>query len=147
MSEPIAFRVMNEIGIIDQLGSTLFERSMPFDLTLPQFTVLNHFVRLGDGRTPVELASAFQVTKATITSTLQRLERKGFVKSTPDANDGRSKRITITASGRKARDRSIKAIEHHLAALETAVGKRHLEAVVPVLTALRTFLDRQRDGD
>jgi DNA-binding MarR family transcriptional regulator len=147
MSDPIAFRVMNEIGIIDQLGSTLFERSMPFDLTLPQFTILNHFVRLGDGRTPVELASAFQVTKATITSTLQKLERKGFVKSTPDANDGRSKRITITASGRKARDQSIKAIEHNLAALETAVGKRQLEAVLPVLTALRTFLDRKRDGD
>ena len=146
MSDPIAFRIMNEIGIIDQLGSTLFERSMPFDLTLPQFTVLNHFVRLGDGRTPVELASAFQVTKATITSTLQRLERKGFVKSTPDANDGRSKRITITASGRKARDQAVKAIEHHLAALETAVGKRELEAALPVLAALRTFLDRQRDG-
>jgi DNA-binding MarR family transcriptional regulator len=147
MPDPLAFRVMNEIGIIDRLGSTLFERSMPHGLTLPQFTVLNHFVRLGDGRTPVELANAIQVTKATMTSTLQKLERKGFVTSSPDANDGRSKRIAITASGRKARDQSIKAIEHHLAALETAIGKRKLEAVLPVLAALRTFLDRQRDGD
>jgi DNA-binding MarR family transcriptional regulator len=147
MPDPLAFRVMNEIGIIDQLGSTLFERSMPHGLTLPQFTVLNHFVRLGDDRSPVELANAIQVTKATMTSTLQKLERKGFVTSTPDATDGRSKRIAITASGRKARDQSIKAIGHHLLALETAIGRRQLEAVLPVLAALRIFLDRQRDGD
>ena len=120
---------------------------MPFGLTLPQFVVLNHFVRVGGHRSPVELASAIQVTKATMTSTLQRLERKGFVTSEPDATDGRSKRIAITASGRKARDQSIKAIEHHLAALETTIGKKQLEAVLPVLAALRTFLDRQRDGD
>ena len=54
MTDPLAFRVMNEIGIIDQLGSTLFERSMPHGLTLPQFVVLNHFVRVGDDRSPVE---------------------------------------------------------------------------------------------
>ena len=91
MSDPLAFRVMNEIGIIDQLGSTLFERSMPFGLTLPQFVVLNHFVRVGGHRSPVELASAIQVTKATMTSTLQRLERKGFVTSEPDERmDARS---------------------------------------------------------
>lgn len=45
MSDRVAFRVMNEIGIIDQLGTTLFERAMPHGLTLPQFIVLNHFVR------------------------------------------------------------------------------------------------------
>ena len=147
MPDPIAFRVMNEIGIIDQLGSTLFERAMPFGLTLPQFVVLNHFVRVGGDRSPVELASAIQVTKATMTSTLQRLERKRFITSAPDVKDGRSKRIAITASGRKARDQSIKAIERHLLALENAIGKRQLEAMLPVLAALRTFLDRQRDGD
>jgi DNA-binding MarR family transcriptional regulator len=108
---------------------------------------LNHFVRVGGDRSPVELASAIQVTKATMTSTLQRLERKRFITSVPDAKDGRSKRIAITASGRKARDQSIKAIEHHLFALETAIGRRQLETVLPVLAALRTFLDRQRDAD
>jgi hypothetical protein len=46
MSEdPLAFRVFNEIGIIEQLSRNLFERVLPDGLTLPQFTVLNHFVR------------------------------------------------------------------------------------------------------
>ncbi len=144
MSDPIAFRIMNEIGIIDQLGTTLFERAMPHGLTLPQFVVLNHFVRLGVERTPLELAEAIQVTKATMTSTLQRLDAKGFITATPDPKDGRSKRIAITASGRAARDDSIKAIAHHLRDMEQALGQENLQAALPLLAKLRSFLDERR---
>lgn len=145
MPDPIAFRIMNEIGIIDQLGTTMFERAMPYGLTLPQFVVLNHFVRIGGDRSPVELAHALQVTKATMTSTLQRLEAKGFISSTPDLTDGRSKRISITAEGRAARDQSIKAIEHDLAAMEAALGTTEMQSALPFLVTLRTFLDRRRN--
>jgi DNA-binding MarR family transcriptional regulator len=144
MSDPIAFRVMNEIGIIDQLGTTLFERSLPHGLTLPQFVVLNHFVRLGVDRTPVELAEAIQVTKATMTSTLQRLEAKGFVGVTPDPKDGRSKRVAITAKGRAARADSLKAMSGQLAEMEAEIGLAKLEAVLPLLAKLRAFLDQRR---
>ncbi len=146
MSDPIAFRVLNEIGIINQLATTIFERSLPHGLTLAQFTVLNHFVRLGGTRSPGELASAFQVTKATITTTLQRLEVKGFVTSTPDATDGRSKRIGITDAGREAYKQSIEAVEHDLATLEVAIGGETLSGILPPLIALRSFLDRRRNG-
>jgi DNA-binding MarR family transcriptional regulator len=94
MQDPLAFRVLNEIGIIDQLGTTLFERAMPHGLTVPQFVVLNHFVRLGGDKTPMALAEALQVTKATMTSTLQRLEQKGFIAVTPDPHDGRGRAAT-----------------------------------------------------
>jgi DNA-binding MarR family transcriptional regulator len=144
MPDPLAFRVMNEIGIIDQLGTTLFERAMPHGLTLPQFIVLNHFVRLGGGRSPVELAAAIQVTKATMTSTLQRLDAKGFIGMTPDPDDGRSKRVAITDQGRAARDDAIQAIAHHLRDMETEIGAADFEAALPFLAKLRTFLDRRR---
>lgn len=146
MQDPVAFRVMNEIGIIDQLGRTLFERAMPHGLTVPQFVVLNHFVRLGGDRSPLELARAFQVTKATMTSTLQRLEAKGFIVATPDPDDGRAKRIAITATGRKVRYQAIAAIADDLAEIEKAIGGRKLEAALPFLASLRTFLDRRRNA-
>jgi DNA-binding MarR family transcriptional regulator len=144
MADPVAFRVMNEIGIIDQLGTTLFERSMPHGLTLPQFIVLNHFVRLGGERTPLALAQAIQVTKATMTSTLQRLLVKGFISSVPDATDGRSKRITITQEGRAAREDAIQAIAQHLSDMERVVGIEDMQAALPFLIKLRSFLDTQR---
>jgi len=146
MPDPIAFRVMNEIGIIDQLGRTLFERAMPHGLTVPQFVVLNHFVRLGGDRSPLELARAFQVTKATMSSTLQRLEAKGFIVATPDPEDGRAKRIAITATGRRVRYQAIAAIADDLAEIEKAIGGRKLETALPFLVSLRTFLDRRRNA-
>lgn len=145
MSNPIAFRVMNEIGIIDQLGTTLFERSMPHGLTLPQFVVLNHFVRLGVDRSPLELADALQVTKATMTSTLRRLEGKKFVSVSPNPKDGRAKRVAITAAGRYARDDAIHAIAPELADIETAIGQGALEGLLPLLAKLRAFLDQRRN--
>jgi DNA-binding MarR family transcriptional regulator len=147
MTEPIAFRIMNEIGIIQQLASTLLERELPHGLTLSQFVVLNHFVRLGGSRSPNELARAMQVTKATMTSTLQRLEAKGFISVVPDPKDGRAKRVSITEAGRKARTRSVDAITPHLAELTRAIGAAKLESLLPALSEVRTYLDRQRSED
>lgn len=40
--DPDLFRMFTEIGIINQLATTLFERTMPHDLTVAQFSLLNH---------------------------------------------------------------------------------------------------------
>ena len=147
MSDSIAFRVMTEIGIIHQLGSTLLERGLPDNLTMPQFAVLNHLARLGGEHSPVELARAMQVTKATMSSTLGRLESKGLVTSAPDPNDGRSRRIAISAAGRKARERAIRSVAPHIAAIEREIGVAALEAALPLLMKVRAFLDQRRDED
>jgi DNA-binding MarR family transcriptional regulator len=147
MSDSLAFQFMTEIGIIHQLGSTVMERSLIDGLTLPQFAVLNHLVRSGHHQSPVELARAMQVTKATMSSTLGRLERKGFVTSDPDPHDGRSRRIAMTAKGRKGRDRAIAAIATHIASVEKEIGINALAAGLPLLRKLRQVLDAQRGED
>jgi len=70
------YAFFNEIGIINQLFSTAFRRALPDGMTSAQFTVLNHFARLGGERTPAQLAASFQVTKGAITNTLQNWRRK-----------------------------------------------------------------------
>jgi hypothetical protein len=37
-------------------------------VTRPHFSVLNHLMRVEDGRTPLELARAFQVPKTTLST-------------------------------------------------------------------------------
>lgn len=147
MDDPVAFRVLNEIGIIEQLGRTMFERVMPLNLTLSQFIVLNHFVRLGGTRSPHQLARAFQVTKATMTSTLQRLQAKGLILVEPDPRDGRAKLVSLTPAGRDARNASIAAIGPALAAMEAHFGKAELATALPFLVRLRTYLDERRSED
>ena len=142
--DPLAFRVFNEIGIIEQLSRTMFERVMPDGLTLPQFVVLNHFVRLGGEHSPARLASAFQVTRQTMTSTLQRLERGGYVVLRPDPADGRAKIVSITDKGRATREACVAAFAPVLGRLSGVIDEADLEAILPPLTRLRRILDENR---
>ena len=144
--DPLAFRVLNEIGIISQLATTMFEQVMPQGMTLAQFSILNHFVRLGGERSPLELARAFQVTKGTMTSTLQRLEARGSIAIRPDPLDGRGKIVSITPAGRKARQAAIAALGPGIVWLERSVARDTLETLLPALTELRQVLDQGRSA-
>jgi DNA-binding MarR family transcriptional regulator len=53
-----------------------------------------------EGRTHTELAAALQVTPATMTKTLQRMEKQGFLQRRPDPTDQRVSRVYLTESGR-----------------------------------------------
>ncbi|MBN8945283.1 MAG: winged helix-turn-helix transcriptional regulator [Rhizobiales bacterium] len=141
----LVFRVFNEIGIISQLSTTAFERVMPATMTLAQFTVLNHFVRLGGRRRPSDLARAFQVTKATMTSTLQRLEAKSLVASGADASDGRGRLVEITAAGRAMHEDCIGRLRPLLETIVSAVGETPFAAAIEPLVRLRQELDGMRD--
>jgi DNA-binding MarR family transcriptional regulator len=143
--DPALFRFFTEIGIIDQLAGTLFERVLPAGLTRAQFGVLNHFVRLEPGElSPARLASAFQVTRPTMTSTLQRLERAGFVAIRPDPADGRGRLVSITPAGRTARAESLARLAPLLPGLGAIVTSDDLEALLPRLARIRQRLDASR---
>ncbi len=143
--EGITFRVLNEIGIIDQLSRARFERVLGDDLNVSQFSVLNHFVRVGGKKSPSRLARIFQVTKAAMTYSLGKLETKGYVKIVPDPKDGRGKIVGITAAGRKAHARAIKATEEPRKKMMRALSQTKLKKMLPVLEELREYLDRERE--
>jgi DNA-binding MarR family transcriptional regulator len=144
--DPVVFQVFNEVGIIEQLARTAFERVLPDGLTLSQFSVLNHFTRLGGEKSPVQLARAFQVTKGAMTNTLQRLERRGFIEVRPHPRDGRAKLVSISPAGARARDRAVAAVGPMLADLETEFGRAAFAEALPFLERLRAFLDAARDA-
>jgi DNA-binding MarR family transcriptional regulator len=138
------FQLFNEIGIIAQLSASRFERVLPHELTVAQFGLLNHLVRLGDGKTPARLAAAFQVTRGTMTSTLQKLEAKGFVRFDPDPEDARSKHVFLTNAGKQAREAAIKALAPELAQLPAGFPREQAAGILPALERLRIWLDTHR---
>jgi len=142
----LCFRLLNEIGIIAQLSRTLFEKRLPDGLTVPHFSVLNHLVRLGDAKTPRELARAFQVPKTTMTHTLAGLEARGYMRWAPNPSDGRSKLVMLTPEGVQFRDEAILSLCPDIADLMDRVPLEEIERLLPGLEALRAELDAMRDA-
>lgn len=144
--EPPAFQLFTEIGIIDQLAGTAFDRALPRGITRAQFAVLHHFVRrqLAD-QSPAQLAQALQVTRATMTSTLGRMARAGLVTVHADPHDGRAKRVALTALGRDMRDRCIAAVVPLLPLVSQTLDPAEFETVLHLLRRVRVALDHARD--
>lgn len=142
----LVFGFFNEIGIVSQLASALFTRLIPLGLHLSHFIVLNHLARLGDGRTPLQIANALQVTKATMTHTLTVLGRHGFVAIEPHPTDRRSKLVRLTPEGRAFRDNAIARLAPAFQFVIEGVSADELLAALPVLEKVRKLLDAERDS-
>jgi DNA-binding MarR family transcriptional regulator len=138
------FRFFNEIGIIAQLSGNRLERVLPEGMSLAQFSVLNHFCRLGGAWSPTRLAAAFQVTKGAMTNTLQRLEAQGFVTVRPDDDDARAKLVEITDAGRRAREDGVHATGVIVAELADLVPLSDVKTALPLLEFVRKTLDENR---
>ncbi|MEM6727650.1 MAG: MarR family transcriptional regulator [Pseudomonadota bacterium] len=139
------FELFNEIGIIEQLSRAAFEAQLPPGVLVSHFSILNHLIRVEDGRTPLDLARAFQVPKTTMTHTLAGLEKRGWVAMRPNPHDKRSKRVWLTDAGRSFRDEAIASLGSEIAKLMPHIPERDVSAALPFLKSLRETLDRLRD--
>ena len=142
---PQYFELFNEIGIINQLSRAAFEARLPPGVLAPHFSVLNHLVRISDGRTPLEIARAFQVPKTTMTHTLSGLQARGWVEMRPNPKDGRSKRIWLTDAGRSFRQEAIDDAAPAIGRALADVSPNEIEAALPFLRKVRIALDTARD--
>ncbi len=139
------FGFFNEFGIITQLSTTLLARSLPDGIHPSHFSILNHLTRTGDGKTPVRIANAMQVTKNTMTHSLKVLEGRGFVDVRPNPEDGRGKLVFLTDAGRAFRADAIAKAAARFSALMTPELMEMADRMQPDLVALRQHLDANRD--
>jgi DNA-binding MarR family transcriptional regulator len=144
--DPVMFRFFNEVGIIEQLARNQFERVMPHAMSLAQFSLLNHFVRLGGERSLADLARAFQVSRAAMTKLVRKLETAGFVRVQPNPTDSRGKLVSLTARGERARHAAIAALAPVLGQLQREFDREDIERALPLLERMRAWLDTHRPG-
>jgi DNA-binding MarR family transcriptional regulator len=139
--DALATALFSEIFTLDQLARARLTRALPKGMELSHFSVLNHLAGRGDERSPAQLAAAFHVTRGAMTNTLTKLEWAGHVHIRPDWDDARRKFVSISPSGRAARDAALAAIAPVIADVVAAIGADRVRAVLPVLRELRVRLD------
>ncbi|MEY2956266.1 MAG: hypothetical protein RL123_994, partial [Pseudomonadota bacterium] len=110
---------------------------LPKGMQLSHFAVLNHLARIGEERSPAQLARAFHVTRGAMTNTLNRLEWAGHIHIRPDWDDARRKFVSISPAGRAARDAAVQAVAPMLGATVAELGEDRVRAALSVLRGLR----------
>ncbi|MEM1236129.1 MAG: MarR family winged helix-turn-helix transcriptional regulator [Pseudomonadota bacterium] len=139
------FELFNEIGIIQQLGRAFFEERLPDGMVLPHFSVLNHLTRVGEGRTPVQIARAFQVPKNSLTHTLAGLEARGLIEMRPNPKDKRSKTVWLTDAGRAFRAETMALVSADMVPVLPEMEPDDVVRTLGFLRHLRETMDRARD--
>ncbi|MEO0864689.1 MAG: MarR family transcriptional regulator [Pseudomonadota bacterium] len=138
------FGFFTEIGIINQLSTAMLAKSLPDGVHPSHFSILNHLVRMGDGKPPVRIASAMQVTKNTMTHSLKVLQDRGYITVAPDPEDGRGKLVYLTDAGRVFREQAILDVS---AVFEHVIGEDQLRIMRRIgedLKEMRRHLDDNR---
>jgi len=129
----------------DQLARNRLSRALPKGMELSHFSVLNHLARSQEEKTPAQLARVFHVTRGAMSNTLGRLEWAGHIHVRPDWDDARRKLISISPSGRRAREEALEAIAPILSDTVSEIGSDRVRAALPVIREVRVRLES--DGD
>ena len=140
-SNSLAVALFSEILTNEQLIRSRLTRVLPKGMEISHFSVLNHLARVGDERSPAQLAKSFHVTRGAMTNTLSKLEWAGYVHIRPDWDDARRKMVAISPSGRRARDAAMAAITPMVSDLIRDLGEDRVRASLPVLRELRIRLE------
>ena len=84
----------------------------PLGLSFGDFDVLNTLRRRGEeeGSKPSGLAASSLITTGAMTARLDRLERTGLIRRTPDPEDGRGVRVRLTSRGKRLAEQALQAV-------------------------------------
>jgi len=144
-SDPAAvFAFFTEIGIINQLSTTMLASALPDGVHPSHFAITNHLYRVGEGSTPVRIAAAMQVTKTTMSHSLKVLEDRGFIRISPDPKDGRAKQVFLTSKGRAFRDDAIRRASQKFGGVLQSEHHDIMRRIQGDLETLRKHLDANR---
>jgi DNA-binding MarR family transcriptional regulator len=93
-----------------------------------------------DGIRPTELARRVEVSKQAVGQALGDLEARGLVEMVADPDDGRARRVRLTAAGLAAFDHGRGVLAFYEDALAERVGQRRLAAVKATLGRVHAVL-------
>jgi DNA-binding MarR family transcriptional regulator len=111
------------------------EALRPVELTSGQFSLLMSLNR-PEAPSIGSVASLLAMDRTTLTANLKPLERRGLIKVMVDKEDKRSRRLTLTAAGRKLLIKAFPIWQQAHAAAERSLARANADALRADLRAL-----------
>ncbi|MCL7429442.1 MULTISPECIES: MarR family winged helix-turn-helix transcriptional regulator [unclassified Streptomyces] len=141
---------MEVFGRISRLARTMGDRMEKayarFGISRGEFDVLATLRRSGEPYTlsPRQLSATLMLTTGGMTGRLDKLERAGLLRRSPDPHDRRGLQVTLTEEGLSLVDRAVGA---GLALQTEALSTLNAEQAGQLADLLRELLDGTRESD
>lgn len=107
------------------------------DTTLPRFDVMAALWRRREGISMSELSRMLLVSNGNATAVVDRLEREGLARRTPDRSDRRTVRVALTEAGLRQFERLAGEHEREVNALFGALTEADLDTLTDILRRAR----------
>lgn len=132
---------------VSRLRRIVVDRSLkPLGITRSQWWVLA-FLSRRDGMTQTALADDLDLTKVAIGGLLDRMEASGYVERRPDPQDGRLRRVFLTAEGTNQVVTIRKNVEAVEIGILSKVPEADLDRAAETLVTLKATLLEMVEAD
>ena len=131
---------MNLVLTVELLEKRIASLLQPFDLSPATGLVLSI---LADSETPVSpnhIADQLIISRASVTSLLDSLEKRGFVKRKPHPSDRRMLLVELTTLGRQVATQFRPIVHQHQKVWLNALNENEQEHLIQTLHRLQTSL-------
>src|SRR5512146_2985530 len=131
---------MNLVLTADLLEKRISSLLQPFDLSAAAGLVLSI---LADSETPVSpnlIAARLIISRASVTSLLDSLEKRGYVKRQPHPSDRRMLLVELTSSGRQVANQFRPIVHKHQKVWLNALNEKEQEQLIQTLHRLQASL-------
>jgi len=132
------------ITVIENLTQRWLQNQLPGKMLYSHYAVINYLIENPNTNNPAALADAFHVRRPSMTNTLGKLEKMGFVALRPHPTDGRAKLVLITDAGRNAHNAASTALASAYKEAVNAMGIELLKEIGPQLKVVHDFVSQTR---
>lgn len=132
-------RLSNTFGVY---SSRRYRRE--FDVTLPEWRVMS-IIALYETTSARDISRSVSTDKAWVGLTVQKLEKRGFVRRVSDKQDGRRTLVSLTRQGKEVHDAIMANARRRQRRLLGALGEKDAETLIACLNRLQAEADRMLD--
>lgn len=131
---------MNLVRTADLLVKRIGDLVQPFNLTPSSGLVLGILADAGEPLPPNQIAERLIISRASVTSLLDSLEQRGYVRRLPHATDRRMLLVELTEAGRQVSHEVRLLVHQHQKVWLAVLTEQEQEQLINTLHRLQTVL-------
>ena len=131
---------MNLVRTSELLVKRIADLVQPFDLTPSSGLVLGILADLGEPLPPNKIAERLIISRASVTSLIDSLERRGYVRRAPHSTDRRMLLIELTDAGRQVANEFRLLVHQHQKAWMAVLTEQEQNQLIDTLHRIQTAL-------